>query len=198
MQATYHNVVGDEFGQRGDADVLCSDNNNQQKQGGIMVTNKAPTEEKHYQPHDHETLTKLRQLRPAHKKLEIQKTLTVGQRVADKVASTMGSWRFIIIQSGFLLLWIGMNVLAWMNAWDPYPFILLNLMLSFQAAYAAPIIMMAQNRQSEIDRQKAAQDYDINLKAELEIEALHQKIDLLREQEIKMLIEMLQKRMAEK
>jgi len=110
--------------------------------------------------------------------------LTLGQRVADAVAAGMGSWRFIIIQSGILLIWIALNITAWVEHWDPYPFILLNLALSFQAAYTAPIIMMSQNRQSEIDRRAAQHDYDINLKAELEIELLHHKLDLLREKEI--------------
>lgn len=104
-------------------------------------------------------------------------------RAADKVAEVVGSWRFIIIQSGLLFAWIIFNAVSAERV-DPYPFILLNLLLSFQAAYTAPIIMMSQNRQSEIDRQRAIEDYDINCKAELEIETLHQKIDLLREQEI--------------
>ncbi|HEY4113371.1 MAG TPA: DUF1003 domain-containing protein [Rhizomicrobium sp.] len=111
-------------------------------------------------------------------------TLTLGQRVADLVAATMGSWRFIIIQSAVLLLWIVLNITAYVNRWDPYPFILLNLALSFQAAYAAPFIMMSQNRQQDIDRKKAESDYNINVKAELEIEALHAKIDELREKEV--------------
>src|SRR5438128_2022579 len=110
--------------------------------------------------------------------------LTSGQRVADAVAATMGSWRFIILQSIILLIWVALNVTAYVQHWDPYPFILLNLALSFQAAYAAPFIMMSQNRQAMIDRQAAEHDYDINIKAELEIELLHQKIDLLRETEI--------------
>ena len=109
---------------------------------------------------------------------------TFGQRIADSVASTMGSWRFIIIQSTILLLWIILNVTAWVNRWDPYPFILLNLALSFQAAYAAPFIMMSQNRQQDIDRAQANNDYQINIKAELEIELLHEKIDQLREKEV--------------
>jgi uncharacterized membrane protein len=96
----------------------------------------------------------------------------------------MGSWRFIVIQSAILIVWIVLNVMGWIGAWDPYPFILLNLALSFQAAYAAPFIMMSQNRQSEIDRRRAMDDYDINVKAELEIELLHEKMDLLRDQEI--------------
>ncbi len=110
--------------------------------------------------------------------------LTRGQKIADLVAATMGSWRFIIIQSTLLLGWITLNITAWINHWDPYPFILLNLALSFQAAYAAPFIMMSQNRQQDIDRQSAESDYQINIKAELEIELLHQKIDALREQEV--------------
>jgi uncharacterized membrane protein len=84
--------------------------------------------------------------------------LTLGQRVADQVAATMGSWKFIILQSIILLVWIVLNVAAYVEHWDPYPFILLNLALSFQAAYAAPFIMMSQNRQQEIDRQAASDD----------------------------------------
>ncbi len=116
-----------------------------------------------------------------------QSQLTVGQKIADTVAATMGSWRFIIIQSAILLFWIVLNVTAIVQKWDPYPFILLNLALSFQAAYAAPFIMMSQNRQQDIDRKAAENDYKINIKAELEIEALHQKIDELREKEVLML-----------
>jgi len=114
-------------------------------------------------------------------------SLTLGQRVADTVAATMGSWRFIIIQSLILLVWIVLNVTAFIQKWDPYPFILLNLALSFQAAYAAPFIMMSQNRQQDIDRKEAESDHQINIKAELEIELLHQKIDQLREKEVLML-----------
>ena len=110
--------------------------------------------------------------------------LTRGQRFSDTVTGTVGSWRFILIQSGILLLWIAANVTAWVSHWDPYPFILLNLALSFQAAYTAPFILMSQNREQEIDRQAAHEDYRINIKAELEIELLHQKIDALREQEV--------------
>ena len=99
----------------------------------------------------------------------------------------MGSWNFIFIQSALLAGWIVLNVVAVIKHWDPYPFILLNLFLSFQAAYAAPFIMMSQNRQSDIDRQKAENDYKINIKAELEIELLHQKVDEMREKEIALL-----------
>jgi uncharacterized membrane protein len=110
--------------------------------------------------------------------------LTPGQRIADTVAATMGSWRFIIIQSTILVGWIALNITAYVRHWDPYPFILLNLALSFQAAYAAPFIMMSQNRQQDIDRKEAENDHRINVKAELEIELLHQKLDELREKEI--------------
>ena len=93
----------------------------------------------------------------------------------------MGSWRFIIIQSAILFVWIVLNVTAFIQKWDPYPFILLNLALSFQAAYAAPFIMMSPvNCQQDIDRLEAENDHQINVKAELEIELLHQKIDALR------------------
>ncbi len=131
-----------------------------------------------------EELAELKRLRAARRERRAEPELSVGQRVADLVAATMGSWRFIVIQSAILIVWIVLNVMGWIGAWDPYPFILLNLALSFQAAYAAPFIMMSQNRQSEIDRRRAMDDYDINVKAELEIELLHEKMDLLRDQEI--------------
>ena len=110
--------------------------------------------------------------------------LSTGQKIADWVAATMGSWNFIIAQSVLLAIWIVLNVTAYVQKWDPYPFILLNLALSFQAAYAAPFIMMAQNRQQDIDRKEAENDHQVNIKAELEIELLHQKVDELREKEV--------------
>jgi uncharacterized membrane protein len=109
--------------------------------------------------------------------------LGFAEKAADVVASTVGSWRFILIQSGLLIGWIVWNAVT-NQPLDPYPFILLNLILSFQAAYTAPIIMMSQNRQEEIDRERSIQDFEVNQKAELEIELLHTKIDLLKEQEI--------------
>jgi uncharacterized membrane protein len=139
-------------------------------------------------------LRELRELRRGHRKKQKKSAkdepeLTLGQKVADDVASMMGSWKFIIIQSIILLLWIMLNITAFVESWDPYPFILLNLALSFQAAYAAPFIMMSQNRQQDIDRKAAEHDYQINVKAELEIELLHQKIDELREKEVLSLTE---------
>lgn len=105
---------------------------------------------------------------------------TYGQRVADKVASFGGSWTFIISFVFFLIVWICVNAFILLNsAYDPYPFILLNLILSCIAALQAPVIMMSQNRQEEIDRKRAKNDYMINLKSELEIRMLHEKIDHL-------------------
>ncbi|WP_119300337.1 DUF1003 domain-containing protein [Dongia deserti] len=137
-----------------------------------------------------EALKHLRRRKPARRVVPLH-GMTLGERVADLVAAVTGSWTFIIVQSVVLFLWIAVNAYSG-KAWDPYPFILLNLLLSFQAAYAAPIIMMAQNRQADIDRKKAEKDYDVNLKAELEIELLHQKMDLMREQEIKRLTELVE------
>ena len=144
----------------------------------------------HLHDDDKHLLHELRATRRAHRKARgSRRGLTLGQRVADTVAATMGSWTFIIIQSVVLLLWIVLNITAYVQQWDPYPFILLNLALSFQAAYAAPVIMMSQNRQQDIDRESAEHDYQINIKAELEIELLHQKIDQLRETEVLQLTE---------
>ena len=99
-------------------------------------------------------------------------TLGFGSRLADSVAKGMGSWRFIIIQTVLVILWMGLNIVGFFYHWDVYPFILLNLLFSTQAAYAAPIIMMSQNRQSERDRMQAQADYQTNIEAKEEIEAL--------------------------
>jgi len=107
-----------------------------------------------------------------------QQILTFGQRIADKVASFGGSWTFIISFGIFIFLWISLNIFWLVNkGFDPYPFILLNLILSCLAALQAPVIMMSQNRQEEKDRDRAKNDYMINLKSELEIRTLHEKID---------------------
>ena len=145
----------------------------------------------HLSQDDQQRLHELRAEKPA--RSVKAPALTTGAAVADFVAETVGSWRFIIIQTIVLAIWITLNLVAAVNRWDPYPFILLNLVLSFQAAYAAPIIMMSQNRQSEIDRRRAEHDYRINVKAELEIELLHNKIDALREQEIVQLLGIVQR-----
>ncbi|MCK0135135.1 DUF1003 domain-containing protein [Arenibacter sp. S6351L] len=103
-----------------------------------------------------------------------------GQRLADKVASFGGSWRFIILFGIFIIIWMVINIVFLLDkGFDPYPFILLNLILSCLAALQAPVIMMSQNRQEEKDRERAKQDYMVNLKAELEIRILHEKLDHL-------------------
>ncbi len=102
----------------------------------------------------------------------VEEQLTRGQRAADVVARVVGSWRFIITQSILLSIWAFLNVVAWFYHWDPYPFILMNLLLSLQAAYTAPMIMMSQNRKADRDRLEAHNDYLINLKAEEEIRAI--------------------------
>ncbi|MDI5949379.1 DUF1003 domain-containing protein [Flavobacterium yafengii] len=105
---------------------------------------------------------------------------TIGQKVADKVAAFGGSWKFIILFGVFILFWILINIYIFLNkGFDPYPFILLNLILSCLAALQAPVIMMSQNRQEEKDRERAKKDYMINLKSELEIRMLHEKLDHL-------------------
>ena len=144
--------------------------------------------------HDEE-IKLLTQLRSARRNdtLKVRPDFSLGERVADRVAATMGSWTFILVQSGILAVWIVLNVTAYVRQWDPYPFILLNLALSFQAAYAAPFIMMSQNRQAAIDRAEAQTDYKVNAKSELEIELLHQKIDLLRATEVSELIQVIRR-----
>jgi uncharacterized membrane protein len=111
-------------------------------------------------------------------------TRTVGERVADRIASFGGSWTFILLFFGFLAAWTGLNTLLLAPrgaAFDPYPYIFLNLMLSMLAALQAPVIMMSQQRQTVRDRVEAQTDYEVNLKAEIEIRALHDKLDALRE-----------------
>jgi uncharacterized membrane protein len=109
---------------------------------------------------------------------EFDSDLTLGQRLADKIATFGGSWAFILLFGLFLVVWMGINtVLLVKRPFDPFPFILLNLILSSLAAIQAPVIMMSQNRQESRDRARAAHDYQINLKAELEIRQLHQKVD---------------------
>lgn len=121
---------------------------------------------------------------------EPKEILSKGQSISDKVAAFGGSWKFIISFSVILTAWILLNsLLPKGNNFDPYPFILMNLLLSAIAALQAPIIMMSQNRKEEKDRKRSENDYLINLKAELEVRSLHQKIDLLLEEQIKVLFE---------
>lgn len=126
---------------------------------------------------------------------EFETRMTFGQRVADKVASFGGSWTFILIFGAILLFWVMLNsfLLARRGeTFDPYPYILLNLFLSMLAALQAPVIMMSQNRQAAKDRLDAAHDYEVNLKAELEILSLHEKLDELRESKWTELVSMQQ------
>jgi len=118
---------------------------------------------------------------------------TVGEKVADAVAAFGGSWTFIIIFVAILIGWVILNSFILLNrGFDPYPYILLNLFLSMIAAIQAPIIMMSQNRQEAKDRQTAENDYEINLKAELEVSTIHEKLDELREKRWTELVEMQQ------
>lgn len=119
--------------------------------------------------------------------------LTRGELISDRVARFGGSWRFITAFVLVLLLWIAFNILALRYRFDPYPFILLNLVLSCIAALQAPVIMMSQNRQEQKDRIRSENDYLINLKAEMQIRSLNQKVDLLLEEEIKTLFDIQQK-----
>jgi uncharacterized membrane protein len=120
--------------------------------------------------HDHPPVVNVNQ--------EFAEKLTLGQKIADSVASGMGSWRFIIIQSCILVIWAILNSVGWWAwKWDIYPFIAMNLLLSCQAAYAAPVIMMSQNRQSEKDRLTAQNDYQTDYKGELEIRNLMEHLD---------------------
>ena len=115
---------------------------------------------------------------------DLDSETTPGQRAADAVASFGGSWIFISIFAAILIVWVGLNsfvLKSYDKSFDPYPYILLNLFLSMLAAVQAPIILMSQNRQAEKDRLSAEHDYEVNLKAELEIMLLHEKVDLLRE-----------------
>jgi uncharacterized membrane protein len=107
----------------------------------------------------------------------VKEQLTFGQRASDWIADKVGSWNFIISQSALLTIWAILNVTAWIQHWDPYPFILMNLVLSLQAAYTAPMIMMSQNRKADRDRIEAHIDYEINLKAENEIKAILENLD---------------------
>jgi uncharacterized membrane protein len=132
--------------------------------------------------------------------MEIQKnwhdkhrdSLDFGSRIADSVATGMGSWTFIIIQTILVILWMGLNFVGFIYHWDVYPFILLNLVFSTQAAYAAPIIMMAQNRQNERDRIQAQNDYQTNVDAKLEIEALSKKLNSLEVDKLDKIIKLLE------
>ena|ERR1700722_131324 len=117
---------------------------------------------------------------------------TFAQRLADSVASGMGSWRFIIIQTCIVIVWMAANVVGFIFHWDVYPYILLNLVFSTQAAYAAPIIMMAQNRQNERDRTHAEADFKTNVEAKKEIEELLEKLNSIEVDKLDKILALLQ------
>ena len=125
---------------------------------------------------------------------EHKEGLSFSQKIADKVANGMGSWGFIIIQTLLVAIWMILNVVGWSLHWDVYPFILLNLLFSTQAAYAAPIIMMSQNRQSERDRANAEADYKTNLDAKSEIEELQRRLNIIEVDKLDKIIKLLEER----
>ena len=117
-----------------------------------------------------------------------------GQRLADGIANRMGSWPFIIIQTIIIIVWISANVYGYLAQWDAYPFVLLNLLFSTQAAYAAPVIMMSQNRAAERDREQALQDYHTNLEAKKDIEQLQRDIARIENEKLDEILKILQAR----
>lgn len=122
--------------------------------------------------------------------------MSAGARIADHVANFIGSWRFIIIQSGIFVVWVIFNTLWLVEAWqfDPYPFILFNLFMSAEAAYASPLILMSQNRQAERDREQAQHDYDTNIAAKEEIEQVLKELGRLELSKLDKIIELLEKK----
>ena len=123
-----------------------------------------------------------------------EEALSAGDKIADAVADGMGSWNFIIWQTIVVIIWMMVNVIGLIRHWDPYPFILLNLIFSTQAAYAAPIIMMSQNRQNQRDRVQAQHDYQINIDAKNEIEALQIHLSKIETEKLDKIIEILNER----
>ncbi|MDE3145439.1 MAG: DUF1003 domain-containing protein [Bacteroidota bacterium] len=121
--------------------------------------------------------------------------LKFGDRIADKVANGMGSWSFIIWQTIIVVIWMGLNVVGFVQHWDVYPFILLNLIFSTQAAYAAPIIMMSQNRQNQRDRIQAQHDYKTNIDAKKEIEALQIQLSKLETEKLDRILALLNEKL---
>lgn len=144
---------------------------------------------------DHEVIESLKQHETLASNInaEFEKDLTLGETLADKIAVFGGSWKFILVFGSVLFIWVIINtaVLLW-KPFDPYPFILLNLILSCLAAIQAPVIMMSQNRQEAKDRLRSEHDYRVNLKAELEIRHLHEKIDHLMSHQWERLVEIQQ------
>ncbi len=120
-----------------------------------------------------------------------QNKLSLGQKSANKITRLVGSWTFIIIQSIFLVIWLVLNIVAWMHHWDPYPFIFLNLALSFQAAYTAPIILMSENMEMDRDRKKSIADLATDRKAEREISQIQAQLTQLELEKIDKILKIL-------
>jgi hypothetical protein len=125
-----------------------------------------------------------------------KETMKFGDKLADSVANGMGSWRFIIWQTVIVIAWMVLNVIGFLRHWDAYPFILLNLIFSTQAAYAAPIIMMSQNRQNQRDREQAQHDYQTNIDAKKEIEELQVQLSKIEMEKLDKIIELLNKKVV--
>ncbi len=125
-----------------------------------------------------------------------EESRSFGQKLADNVAGGMGSWTFIIWQTVIVIVWMILNFVGIVYHWDPYPFILLNLLFSTQAAYAAPIIMMAQNRQNDKDRIQAQKDYQTNIEAKQEIEELQKRLNNIEVEKLDKIIQILQEMKA--
>jgi uncharacterized membrane protein len=159
-----------------------------------MASTSTEQEAPHRQKRAAETEQRLREKAKRHEKvsrnvaLAHDESLTFGQRLSDELADVAGSWHFIIAFGVILGAWVLLNTVALIHHWDKYPYILLNLFLSMLAAVQAPVIMMSQNRQEDRDRLRAQNDYEVNLKAEIEIEQLHHKLDELREKQWEQLI----------
>lgn len=159
-----------------------------------MATTIGEQEAAHHHQQAAETEARLREKAKRHEKVSTNvaavhdERMTFGQRLSDKLADVAGSWHFIIAFGVVLGAWVLLNTVAVIHHWDKYPYILLNLVLSMLAAIQAPVIMMSQHRQEDRDRLRAQNDYEVNLKAEIEIEQLHQKLDELREKQWEELI----------
>ncbi len=121
-------------------------------------------------------------------------TRTWGEKLADQVAEGMGSWKFIIIQTLLVAVWMTGNIIGVVYHWDPFPFILLNLLFSTQAAYAAPIIMMSQNRQADRDRAQATADYETNVRAKEEIEELQERLARIEDEKLNEILKILRQK----
>jgi uncharacterized membrane protein len=161
-----------------------------------MAVTLADQEAAHHHKRRAETEARMREKAQRHEKVSANvalaqdERLTFGQRLSDRLADVAGSWHFITGFGLVLGVWVLLNTVALVHHWDKYPYILLNLVLSMLAAIQAPVIMMSQNRQEDRDRLRAQNDYEVNLKAEIEIEQLHQKLDDLREKRWEELIAM--------